>query len=551
MKFIKYISYAAAVACATSCNDIDDIAPEGGALLASQVTEITAALPERIDASFNSLYTMTGATNSCGYSTADDFGMIMMAFCNDLEGADAHANDNGYNWFSVCGEYSTRNANYRNPYIRYQMPYKVISNCNDFVGLYAESEDQDLIYKVAQARALRAWSYLQLAPNFQFNYTIAKDEPCIPMLIDTVADATHNPRVTVGTVYEYIIDELNLAVENLEGFSRSNKSYISQAVALGLRARAYLDMGEFQNAYNDADAAIAAANAEGIEPATIEEVSKPSFYDITETNWMWGYDMTPTVAAVYPYATSSSWLRSFSGNAYAAAVDVYCMINKMLYDKIPDTDVRKGWWMNEDNESPLLEAVTWDGVTGQKVATHEIADMKVAFTPYVNVKFGCFTYGTTVNEEDFPYMRIEEMYLIMAECQAALGNETAAQDILNNFVRTYRDPSYTAGRAGMTIRDEVWFQRRVELWGEGFGILDIKRLNKPLVRFHGDGTTLSSGGIGYEADAYAFNMANDDPWLLMRFPQGEMNTNFSIVDNTGGNLPTAGQNPDLRDGVTD
>ena len=31
----------------------------------------------------------------------------------------------------------------------------------------------------------------------------------------------------------------------------------------------------------------------------------------------------------------------------------------------------------------------------------------------------------------------------------------------------------------------------------------------------------------------------------------EMNNNAGIVDNTGGSLPVAGQNPNLRDGVTD
>ena len=51
--------------------------------------------------------------------------------------------------------------------------------------------------------------------------------------------------------------------------------------------------------------------------------------------------------------------------------------------------------------------------------------------------------------------------------------------------------------------------------------------------------------------AFRFNLAANDPWLLMRFPQAEMNTNFGIVDNTGGQLPTTGEGRDLRDGVTD
>ena len=37
----------------------------------------------------------------------------------------------------------------------------------------------------------------------------------------------------------------------------------------------------------------------------------------------------------------------------------------------------------------------------------------------------------------------------------------------------------------------------------------------------------------------------------MRFSNSELNTNFSIVDNTNGELPKMDQNPTLRDGVTD
>ena len=77
----------------------------------------------------------------------------------------------------------------------------------------------------------------------------------------------------------------------------------------------------------------------------------------------------------------------------------------------------------------------------------------------------------------------------------------------------------------------------------GNNVLDIRRLNKPLVRFHDD-----KGNI---AAAFRFNLPADDPWMLMRFPQGELNTNFAIVDNTGGHQPVTDENPTLRDGVTD
>ena len=66
-----------------------------------------------------------------------------------------------------------------------------------------------------------------------------------------------------------------------------------------------------------------------------------------------------------------------------------------------------------------------------------------------------------------------------------------------------------------------------------------------MVRFLG---TAESTNV---SPAFRFNMAADDGWLLMRFTNSEMNTNFGIVDNTEGELPKMDQNPNLRDGITD
>ena len=140
-------------------------------------------------------------------------------------------------------------------------------------------------------------------------------------------------------------------------------------------------------------------------------------------------------------------------------------------------------------------------------------------------------------------MRVEEMILIQAEATAKAGNETKGREILDNFVKTYRDPDYSSAATGRTFSDEVWFQRRVELWGEGFSNNDTRRLNKPLVRFHDNKSNFP--------EAFRFNMPADDGWWLLRFTNSELNTNLAIVDNTGGAMPVQDQHAELRDGVTD
>ena len=62
-----------------------------------------------------------------------------------------------------------------------------------------------------------------------------------------------------------------------------------------------------------------------------------------------------------------------------------------------------------------------------------------------------------------------------------------------------RDASWN--KSSVTV-DDVWLQRRIELWGEGFSMADIMRLGKPVVRFQGSDK-------GNWPDAFCFNIAAD------------------------------------------
>nr|MCR4994261.1 RagB/SusD family nutrient uptake outer membrane protein [Bacteroidales bacterium] len=183
---------------------------------------------------------------------------------------------------------------------------------------------------------------------------------------------------------------------------------------------------------------------------------------------------------------------------------------------------------------------------GDAIATYaDDAGNKLPYAPYTNVKFGMKTgAGSVVNANDWPLMRVEEMILIQAEGLAKSGNEAQARTVLENFVKGYRDSGYKSTSGGRSLEDEIWFQRRVELWMEGFSIADCRRLNKPIVRFH-------KGVDSNIPAAFRFNVAADDLWLNMRFPTTETDTNAGIVNNEGGSQPVAEQNGELLDGVTD
>lgn len=552
MKLNKVLAVfsAAALLIVAACSEIEKATPDSSYMLESQVQTTNVADPSKGLASFNGMFTYLGKPNNPygGKLQPDCFSFIMITFCDDLEGADAWIPDNNYNWFSVCGELSSRNANYRNPLVRYKAPYDMIGLANSFISSYpADVEDPDIVAMIAQAYALRAYAYQRLATNFSFGPAITPDALCVPLVTLEPVDYTNNPRATTKEVYDLILSDLNYAVEHLDGYKRSDKSRINKAAALALRARTYQALGDWNNAYNDATAAIAAAAEEGIAPKTAAEIKTSlldgtAFESITEKDWIWGYDMTVDIASTSRVATSSSWLRSFSAWAYSASCQATTCVNTLLFDKIPATDIRKQWWIDGDCKSTLLDGVTWEG--NDVVTYSDGGDTKLPFLPYTNVKFGCNPIATTTNDEDFPFIRVDEMYLIQAEAKAH-SSESEAASILTNYVKTYRDPAYDVNGRNLSLLDEIWFQRRVELWGEGFFTFDMKRLGKPLVRFH------KTGNTGNQPDNFAFNMAADDAWLNMRFPQGELDTNHGIVDNSGSHIPTPGQNADLVDGVTD
>jgi len=82
----------------------------------------------------------------------------------------------------------------------------------------------------------------------------------------------------------------------------------------------------------------------------------------------------------------------------------------------------------------------------------------------------------------FPIMRVEEMYFIEAEA-AAHQDPARGKQLVENFMKQHRDPSYVCNATAKdAIVEEIVFQKRIELWGEGQTFFDVKRLNYSVTR---------------------------------------------------------------------
>ena len=529
MKINKYILLLSATMVVASC-DLDKF-PEGSTVTQDQKNEVVELLPDRISSELNGLKTgLYSHTNLLtDYNNHMDYGFPAACMIYETAGQDLLTlNDqNGYNKFISSQRLLDRNITSTFNAFLWKLYYKHMKTANDILkAIPADATDAALKKYRGQSLASRAFDYLQLIQTYQLTYIGHETANGVPLVLETTSDTElmNNPRASVQQVYSRIMEDLDEAITLLTGASaRADKAEISVEVAYGLRARANLLMGKWSAAASDA------AKAYGTSaPYSVADVSQPTFYNATDNSWIWGIVVTTEdYLAKTGIVNWPSNLCSLTGMGYttaASATDVaYRLINKNLWAKIPETDVRKGWWVDEDLHSPVL-----DNGLGEDYAYYWANGMfnggtfPSKFSPYTNVKFGPDngTFADTDNAQDWPLMRVEEMKLIEAE---ALGRDNLAvgKQKLEEFVRQYRDPSYTCTAGSLdAFIDEVWFQRRVELWGEGFALFDILRLKKPIIR----------QGANYPINSTFAEIAAEAPIMIYRIPEAETSVNSAITE---------------------
>lgn len=519
----------------TSCSDLDTN-PSGSTMSDGQLNDVLAQDPSKLKSEVSGMYANMieyGAITQW-YGTGQprhyDFGYASTMLMLDASGQDEPSQVSGYNWYNQPLRYVDRTTNSEITYFIWNQCYKNIKVANDVLKSVDLENLSDVAKSyVGQAYAMRAFEYFTLIQVYQFTYKGHEDAPGVPLVTEktTEAEANNNPRAAVKDVYKQIMDDLNTAINYLTD-SRSAKSEINQQVAYGLRARVNLVMQNWQAAADDA-----AKAAEGYTPLSKEAAAAPGFNDASASNWIWGNivdesnDIVQSGILNFP-----SMMCSFTGNGYSPTYACRMISNK-LWKEIPSTDVRKGWWIDENLKSPIVDSKyvvnqedeDEEGNVTKYLAVYnqtgdEVADIT---EPYTNVKFGAYKnqYGNELNACDIPLMRVEEMILIQAEATAMAGNVEKGKQILEDFVRTYRDPSYTCNASTAEgVQDAVWFQRRIELWGEGFSFTDLLRLKKPLDRT----------GSNYGASV-RFKLPAESQIFLYLIPEDEENHNEALVGN--------------------
>lgn len=466
------------------------------AVVPQQIFSTTAKVQLFMDGAYKILYQFSPG----GSGRHDDYGQKSWDLANDLMGNDMVVNTQGYGWYNAAYQYTEwlqPNAARHSAnawYYYYTLTGKanqVLENIDGALGTLAEKENLK-----GQAYGLRAYAYFYLVNYWAQTYKgheSDKGVPIYPSLASTKPGG--NQRATVQEVYDFINADLNQADVLLAGKPRTAKSAIDQSVVKGFKARVALLQENWAAAATNANAA--RQNYPLMTAA--QYTNKGAFSTISNPEWMWGSFIPSTEATIY--ASFFSHMDIATGGY--AALGGQKKITKALYDQMAAGDVRKARF-----KTP---------------GTGTTAD-----PDYDQHKFEVPVPGNWA--ADYLYMRAAEMYLIEAEALARQGQDANARTVLETLVKA-RYPAYSAAAfSGATLISEIQLQRRIELWGEGFSLMDIKRWKTGLNRPTGAG---NHGSPNFNPAVYT--LPDADPKFLMRIPQAEIDLN--------GALTAADQNP--------
>lgn len=496
-------------------------------------TDEFGQMSNTIEGSVLGLYSMLYTNSGSGH---DGFGQKAIDLTTDLLSCDMAMTANAYGWFvSAAQRQITTPGSGTNGYF-WSLYYTIIMNANATIArmnVYRENftaEDKNLY---AQALSMRAYAYYNIGNlwspgNFDSQENLSyggsgKDYMTAPLYLegDTVTQDMYNaglgtvvgatlemPLVTRDEIYLQAINDLEMAIElfdeaaALDVPARTSKLFINADLARALLAYAYLQrptsgtsdddkIEMYTKAYELADSVIAGGNFEILD---YESVLTTGFTNVDNPSWMWGLNVT-----MENTTSLASWWGHMDVHTYSYAyAGAYKAIDDALYEEIPETDIRKQWWNDKQ--------------VGQLIPDWKFYDLK---------------RGVKADEidrrwlNDVVYMRIEEMYLVGAEAALRAGKLDGARRLLKVLL-SERDKNMADRVDGMSeaeLMSQLKYNWRVEMWGEGRGLITFKRF----------GDVKTAGGNHFASTVKKAQIKPTDPECIFALPYSEYTNNNAIT----------------------
>ncbi|MDM1367850.1 RagB/SusD family nutrient uptake outer membrane protein [Myroides marinus] len=511
MKKIIYSSLLLGAILITSCSEDYTVTDQGNHISDVQIRAMLAK-PESATVIVNALErgeeksrAMSGIAQ---FGSHEDFGQKAVDIYMD-----AMSNDMVFprsDWFAYAYTYQDRLENGNTATI-YNYFTKSIALA-DYAIQMLMGGDKDYKSNPVYARllAVRGYSYLYLTQLYSYNgmsvpYSYVDDNG-----IEHKAES----RTSQKELEEKIEKELLTAYAIFEksGYVRADKSYIDKNVVSGILSRYYLYKKDGVNAQKYALEAMGGVAA----VADFSVVNTGNFSELNNADWMWGYPIDNLNSGYF--ASYFSHMDTF-GNGYGRAVATPKSVDRRLYEGMNTTDKRKTEWFADGVKD--YTGGKWEG--------------KKVLSKYINTKF----IDKSNFNGDYLYMRRTEMYFNYMEALALTDKDSdVAKNLLVDYMKT-RDSKYSFadrnqsgvdfGFSRVTVLDEIRFQRRIEFWGEGFGLLDMKRWGLELKRKYGEIVKDSEGNVikntlsNHTYQSGLFDLPVGSNSFILQFPRNEIN----------------------------
>jgi hypothetical protein len=319
--------------------------------------------------------------------------------------------------------------------------YTVVKRANQVIASTVASSTTVNEYK-GEAYAARALCYLELVRNFSNPYSSDSTGLGVPLVTDFFSSDIKPSRATVAKVYAQVISDLNQAYSLMTVYTSSG--YLSKYAAQAIKARAYMDMGDWANAKA---AALDVVNNGGFSlTSSTTYVAYWAGSNVAATNKVEG------IFSLICDASTNNGNESLSYLYYQAGSYGDYLVTNELYNLYASTDVRKS----------LITPTTRGG-----------------YNVYASVKY---PNSTSTNKDNVPVLRYAETLLILAEAYYNTADPTNALVYLNTVAKK-RDPSF-AGYAstGSQILEDILTEKRKELAFEGSRYWDLYRLKRSFTK---------------------------------------------------------------------
>lgn len=416
----------------------------------------------------NSLYTDLDSTNIFSWDAMTDIAHTNQPF-------DVQA-------YVELGQYDATSAKV---YGEWAKAYKGIRACNYFLENVDKvtSTNTTLINQLkGEARALRAYQYLKLANLFG-------DVPLVTTAISLDASRSLS-RTPIAQVWDFVDKELSEAAGLLPAtYAAADKGRFTKGAALGLRARANLMAGRYQQAADAADLVIKL----GIYG--LNDSYEKLFSYAAENNKEVLLDRQ-FIKDTYPvnvFALIGPYSQKSASSTYVptkALVDLYeTTSGKLISDPTSGYDPANPY-ANRDPRLKFSVFLTGDvlpsGIPFRPEPNSGTAD--AVGNTYIASTTG-FNIKKYVNAEDYAnpannginiiLLRYAEILLTYAEAKIELNQLDAGVISAINTVRNGRSdvkqPSISATASQAELRAIVRRERTVELAFEGQHLFDIRR----------------------------------------------------------------------------